>query len=851
MRHSVYRPASAKAAPGPARSGARRLGLRIFAATLLGAVIAAALLLGGCAEEKKTIDLERIPMPEGGTVYTVAVVDGPEQLDVVAPSHAGLFVHRNDSGPWQLIEPRSGPAATGAAVAPGGPARTLSPAGGALNFRPAELFTAHDSRLWVAPQASDTGAGRLMVSEDLGQTWKWVRLPAIKGPDGEGAGDDGDESGDSAMEESPAVDSDAAEDIASENNAAEQDESIPGEGSDSPDTAPSEDAAPAVRITPNPAHLHFINAGDLGFYLMGSSNLWRLDAEPGDSLGALPPDVEIWERVSLEGAEVDETDSQTMLPRVLRHYLPSTQARPFELLTVLRDRLYIYRRDASEAAFEEVAVLDGADYQLTGVTGSNLVMLLTSEGLYKSADAGESWARLSWYALSQEEAHGIAVEVLAPTETEPTVLLVALETGAIYRSEDLGENFIEVRPPDVDRRVVTGFGYSARRNRVWAATNGSGVLRSLDRGRTWHQINDELRATRTFDIGVDDSDGFLLGSDAGLYRLSGTPREGRWQMLQHRATTAIYVEKESGAILNGTATGAIVRLEPNGKSTAAQAAPFVRNDEVAYQANRFRGRELRPQAIVEIDARPDNSQVFAWSARRGPMVSLDSGVSWTPMQLNPAFQNALTGSYISNFTTDFGERMYLVTHGLAEAAPTQLWRSYNNGGTWHAVSSFQRGPQRHDVFIARSAAYPPETIFMAHGNRFARSVDGGSSWRDLNGPWNDGRILLYDLLDTTHLIVVESYQTTQLVRVTETDQERPAVQTYTFNWPEEDAINHGEIRNIAVQSGYVFLGTDQGLLTGALPDGRQRLPNGLAILATLISVAVLTLLGFGILRTTI
>jgi|GEM_PF-3516643 len=821
------RPRTAPASPGarPFLGRARR--------ALLPMLCLWAISGAGCVEERSSIDLQRVPMPEGGSVYTVAVLDGATGPTIIAPSHAGLFVHHEDRGAWERIEPRSRRAPLQNSLVsprPAEPSDTLTPTRQALNFRPSELFSAHDGRIWLAPGLAQSPGQKLLSSEDLGRTWTRVALPLIETP---------------ALDASADVDAASLDETPGDDTPAEQ--APPEEDAPAEDIAEPEDAG-AARVTPNPAHLRFVNAGKLGFYLMGASNLWKLDLATDAILrDDASPDA-LWVPISLAGAQLEDDANRTKLPYVLRHYLPAAPERPYEMLTMLRERLYIYRRDADAERFKEVSVLDGADFQFATIPGSNLVLILTSEGLFKSEDAGDTWAQLTWYALSQDDARGTSMQILAPTPEAPATLLVALETGALYRSEDLGEIFTEVRPPDPDQRGITDFGYSQRHDRVWAATNGSGVLRSLDRGKTWQPINDELRATRVSDIDADKSDGFLLGSESGLYRLSGPPGAGQWQMLQPRATTAICVEQVSGAILSGTTTGAIVRLETNGKSTVSQASPEEPTGATAFRAPRFRGLDMPARAIVAIKAHPDDPQVYAWSANRGPLASLDSGVSWTPLALNSAFESALEGSYISNFTTEIGERIYLVTRGLNASAPTQLWRSYNNGETWHAVFSFERGERPSDVFLAHNARLAPENIFMAHRNRFARSLDGGNSWRDLKGPWSDGEILLYELIDGKHLLIVERHQTTHLVQVTDTEQERASFRSYQLTWPERKGVDRANIHNIAVQSGNFFLSTDRGLFTGKMPDDNQRLPNGLAVLVALISVSLLTVIGFGVMR---
>jgi photosystem II stability/assembly factor-like uncharacterized protein len=599
-----------------------------FCAAIFAATFATG--LAGCTEEQTTIDLSVVSLPEGGSMYTVAVLEGEDRLDVVAPSRMGLFVHRNDSGPWHRVDPRWPDTLPERQSAP---LRTMGAAGNTLNFPHSQAFTAHQGRLWMVTGIPGPDGTHLLVSDNVGRTWTLVELPEAV------------EQAEKAAKEADQKESSGASAL----------------------IAAAGGLAGADRDESPAAHVRLINHGDRGLFLASSDQLWRLRAGPDEDLAKDP-----WQTVSLEGVEHRADQKQLALPTMIRHYLPGTETRPFEMLTVLDDQLTVYRRSSQAQSWQPVATLGVADRELVEIPGSDSVLMLTSSGLLKSSNAAELWQPVPPPPLPQPRAGTISLEVLPPTDESAAAILLALKDGSIYRSVSLGQSWTEVRPSDADHRAISDFTHSQKRNRVWAATRGGGVLRSLDRGETWHQINDDLRATRTFDMDVDDNGGFLLGTDAGLFRLTGSPEDGHWQMLQDRSTTAIHVEMDSGVLISGTANGAVVRLEPNGKTTTAEAAPFDQLENIVYRPMSFRGTDVPPRAIVELKTRPDSQHVFAWSAQEGPLMSLDGGVSWTRMQLNPAFQSTLDGWYLSNFTTDFDERMYLVTHPLSTNAPTSF-----------------------------------------------------------------------------------------------------------------------------------------------------------------------------------
>jgi hypothetical protein len=116
------------------------------------------------------------------------------------------------------------------------------------------------------------------------------------------------------------------------------------------------------------------------------------------------------------------------------------------------------------------------------------------------------------------------------------------------------------------------------------------------------------------------------------------------------------------------------------------------------------------------------------------------------------------------------------------------------------------------------------------------------------GPWKDGRILTYHVEDSTHLLTVDTRHVTNLLEVRETGEDTPKVDAYTLEWPAESRSRRDEIRHLAIHDNRVYVSTPAGVLSGMLPDGQQRLPDGLAVLLTIASMLVLTTLGFVFVR---
>ena len=116
--------------------------------------------------------------------------------------------------------------------------------------------------------------------------------------------------------------------------------------------------------------------------------------------------------------------------------------------------------------------------------------------VYKTDDAGRHWRELSsfrripnrWWWFSPAEAPFRAyVNALAPSPTEPDVILAGIELGAVVRSEDGGQTWSGNRRGAIRDCHMLGF---HGRNGQWvyeAGGSGGGAAVSRDGGRTWSQ----------------------------------------------------------------------------------------------------------------------------------------------------------------------------------------------------------------------------------------------------------------------------------------------------------------------------------------------------------------------------
>ncbi|MDN4165932.1 T9SS type A sorting domain-containing protein [Cytophagales bacterium LB-30] len=116
-------------------------------------------------------------------------------------------------------------------------------------------------------------------------------------------------------------------------------------------------------------------------------------------------------------------------------------------------------------------------------------------GIFKSADWGETWTQLASTADQIEFAY---INRLAVDPADPNYVLAVTNTG-IYLSVDGGVNWSEqytggrvqdLRPNPEDFSVL------------YAAENGVGVLKSVDKGLTWSLSNIGLSSTGRYEIAI-------------------------------------------------------------------------------------------------------------------------------------------------------------------------------------------------------------------------------------------------------------------------------------------------------------------------------------------------------------
>jgi photosystem II stability/assembly factor-like uncharacterized protein len=216
------------------------------------------------------------------------------------------------------------------------------------------------------------------------------------------------------------------------------------------------------------------------------------------------------------------------------------------------------------------------------------------DGLYKSADGGESFARLD------TAMNGLDVWRIAIDPVNPDIIFAGTRPAALFRSNDGGHNWRKLPAevvdecPNVGVPRVTALTVDPSDHRVvWAGIEVDGVRRSTDGGETWSRITNGIYDLDIHDIAVTVNGGTTVLTSTPGEIFESRDRGESWQGLgvrdqfslrycRHLAQKAddpatLFVATGNGAV--GDA-GAIQRSKNGGRSWETLPLPAEPNSPI-------------------------------------------------------------------------------------------------------------------------------------------------------------------------------------------------------------------------------------------------------------------------------
>jgi photosystem II stability/assembly factor-like uncharacterized protein len=357
------------------------------------------------------------------------------------------------------------------------------------------------------------------------------------------------------------------------------------------------------------------------------------------------------------------------------------------------------------------------------VSADGIVYVGSRNGLYRSADQGQSWDQLL---------AGARVLSLAASAE---LLLVGTERDGVLRSEDHGRSFSGANAGLIDLSVIAiAVSPAFEQDGTAFVATTSGLYRTRNGGKSWRPLDVDA-AAQCLCISQDglvlagtESDGLLRSNDGGTH----------WEPVstllaasvtaiahsRHSGTTAVATDQGIAISENSseswTLTGAdlgpvlavhfastddgevlLAGLYREGVTRAVD--PFDRwsSSNAGLQARLLPGLTLSPS--FETD-----QSLFAAGPDDGVLVSTDSGRTWS-VHLNGPDDPRVSG-IAANRTSLFG------------ATDAGVLRSQDRGRTWSVVMG-QRAATA--VLVSDSG----RIIAALSGGRLLASDDNGNAWR--------------------------------------------------------------------------------------------------------------------------
>ncbi len=346
----------------------------------------------------------------------------------------------------------------------------------------------------------------------------------------------------------------------------------------------------------------------------------------------------------------------------------------------------------------------------------------TLEGLYRSADAGASWTKLTstpnvfgkqgWYNVS------LAIH---PANAN----IIYFGGLSLWRTQDGGANWANVSNPrdyflDVHPDQHALAFNPQNPSVVWLGCDG-GAWRSDNGGDAWLSRNEGLSLTQFQTVALhptNDSLAFGGTQDNGIQKYTGTSewRETRTgdngsTYFDFNTPTTIYTTYIGGYLLKSLAAG-----DPGTWDTAFNGIP--RDDSGTD------GGRTAFYAPFTMD--PANPQRLAFGSYRVWHTS-DGAANWT------AVSGDVTGGGVISAITIASNGARIWT-GSSDA---QVWRGDLSGGAW-SWTNVTKAPLP-GRFITRIAAHPtdPQTAYISYSgfgvSHVFRTTDGGATWTNASG----------------------------------------------------------------------------------------------------------------------
>lgn len=313
----------------------------------------------------------------------------------------------------------------------------------------------------------------------------------------------------------------------------------------------------------------------------------------------------------------------------------------------------------------------------------DILMAGTSQGVFRSADGGDSWSQLPTVGLAN-----LNVESLAMDPRNNNVIIAGTWYRP-YKTTDGGQTWRLIKAGMIDDSDVFALALNPRDPNHIIASACSGIYASRNFGEKWDKVQGiPSQSRRTRDIIQHPSTAGLVfaGTTEGLWRSTNGGADGSWQLVTRR-------DLEINAIA----------IHPSNPQTV-----FISTNNYGVMISRDAGKSFVPtnegyssrfvNFILPDRERPERVYATSINTATGGgfiFISNNGGLSWEPATRNITVNRLAVYSILQDMRD--ANTIYLGTN-------YGIYRSTDRGSSWAPIGAPKIGPQKKPATGRRRAA---------------------------------------------------------------------------------------------------------------------------------------------------